>query len=123
MGEGILKDRVPEAHTDYIISVISEEFGTIFVIILIYLFLFIAYRVIKKIIGEKDDFIKLALVGLIALLIYQTFIHVGVNTRLLPTTGMTLPFISYGGSSLVGSSILAGIIINFTKKTPKYFYG
>ena len=60
---------------------------------------------------------------LIALLIYQTFIHIGVNTRLLPTTGITLPFISYGGSSLIGSSILAGIIINFTKKSPKYFYG
>ena len=87
------------------------------------MFLFIAYRVIKKVIEEKDDFVKLALIGLIALLIYQTFIHIGVNTRLLPTTGITLPFISYGGSSLIGSSILAGIIINFTKKSPKYFYG
>ena len=66
--------------------------------------------------GEKSEFVKLALIGLVALLTIQTFIHIGVNTRLLPTTGMTLPFLSYGGSSLIGSSIIAGIILNFTKK-------
>mgnify|MGYP001343610113 CR=1 FL=1 len=60
--------------------------------------------------------IKLSLVGLVSLLIIQTFIHIGVNIRLLPTTGMTLPFLSYGGSSLIGSSIIAGIILNFTRK-------
>ena len=70
----------------------------------------------NKIFLEKDEFLKLALVGLISLLIIQTFIHIGVNTRLLPTTGMTLPFLSYGGSSLIGSSIIAGIILNFTRK-------
>ena len=59
---------------------------------------------------------KLALVGLVSLLIIQTFIHIGVNTKLLPTTGMTFPFLSYGGSSLIGSSIVAGIILNFTRK-------
>ena len=123
MGEGVLKDRVPEAHTDYVIAVISEEFGTIFVLVLVYLFAFIAYRVLKKVIEENDDFIKLTLVGLISLLIFQTFIHIGVNTRLLPTTGITLPFISYGGSSLIGSSIIAGVIVNFTRKIPKYYYG
>ena len=76
----------------------------------------------NKIFAEKDEFIKLALVGLISLLIIQTFIHIGVNIRLLPTTGMTLPFLSYGGSSLIGSSIVAGIILNFTRKnTSRYF--
>jgi len=116
MGEGILKDKVPEAHTDYIIAVISEEFGAIFVLFVIIIFLFITYKVINKVFFEPDDFLKLALVGLVSLLIIQTFIHIGVNIRLLPTTGMTLPFLSYGGSSLIGNSIIAGIILNFTRK-------
>jgi len=116
MGEGILKDKVPEAHTDYIIAVISEEFGAIFVLFIVIIFLLIGYRVINKVFSEQDEFIKLTLVGLISLLIIQTFIHIGVNTRLLPTTGMTLPFLSYGGSSLIGSSVIAGIILNFTRK-------
>ena len=116
MGEGVLKDMVPEAHTDYIIAVISEEFGAIFVLFIIMIFLFIGYKVLNKVFSGNNEFLKLALVGLISLLIIQTFIHIGVNIRLLPTTGMTLPFLSYGGSSLVGSSIIAGIILNFTRK-------
>ncbi len=116
MGEGILKDRVPEAHTDYIIAVVSEEFGALFVLFVVIIFLFIGYKVISKVFIEKNEFIKLTLVGLITILIIQTFIHLGVNIRLLPTTGMTLPFLSYGGSSLIGSSIIAGIILNFTRK-------
>jgi len=116
MGEGILKDKVPEAHTDYIIAVISEEFGAIFVLFIVIIFLFIGYKVLNKVFSEQDEFIKLTLVGLVSLLIIQTFIHIGVNIRLLPTTGMTLPFLSYGGSSLIGSSIIAGVILNFTRK-------
>ena len=116
MGEGILKDKVPEAHTDYIIAVISEEFGAVLVLFIIFMFLFIGYRVLNKVFSEHDEYIKLAIVGLVSLLIIQTFIHIGVNIRLLPTTGMTLPFLSYGGSSLIGSSIIAGIILNFTRK-------
>ena len=116
MGEGILKDKVPEAHTDYIIAVISEEFGAIFVLFIVIIFLFVGYKVLNKVLAGNDEFIKLALVGLVSLLIIQTFIHIGVNSRLLPTTGMTLPFLSYGGSSLIGSSIIAGIILNFTRK-------
>ena len=116
MGEGILKDKVPESHSDYVIAVISEEFGVIFVLFIIAVFLFIGYKVLNKVFSENDEFLKLALVGLISLLIIQTFIHIGVNTRLIPTTGMTLPFLSYGGSSLIGSSIIAGIILNFTRK-------
>jgi len=116
MGEGILKDKVPEAHTDYIIAVISEEFGAIFVLFIVIIFLFIGYKVLNKVFSDRDEFIKLVLVGLVSLLIIQTFIHIGVNIKLLPTTGMTLPFLSYGGSSLIGSSIVAGIILNFTRK-------
>jgi len=116
MGEGILKDEVPEAHTDYIIAVISEEFGVIFVLFIVIVFLFISYKVLNKVFSEQEEFLKLTLVGLVSLLMIQTFIHIGVNSRLLPTTGMTLPFLSYGGSSLIGSSIIAGIILNFTRK-------
>ena len=122
MGEGILKDKVPEAHTDYIIAVISEEFGAIFVVFIVIIFLFIGYKVLNKVFSLNDEFLKLALVGLVSLLIIQTFIHIGVNSRLFPTTGMTLPFLSYGGSSLIGSSIIAGIILNFTRKdSTRYF--
>ena len=116
MGEGTLKEKVPEAHTDYVISVIAEEFGSIISIFLICIFLYIAFRVIKFALKDKDRFIKISLCGLTSLLIFQTFIHLGVNTSLLPTTGMTLPFLSYGGSSMFGSAMVAGIIINFTKK-------
>ena len=116
MGEGILKERVPEAHTDYIIAVISEEFGVLFVLFIVIIFLLIGYKVLNKVFLEKDEFIKLALSGLVSLLIIQAFIHIGVNIRLLPTTGMTLPFLSYGGSSLIGSAFIAGIILNFTRK-------
>ena len=116
MGEGILKDKVPEAHSDYIIAVISEEFGAISVLLIVIIFLFIGYRILHKVFSENDEFIKLALIGLVSLLIFQTFIHIGVNTRLFPTTGMTLPFLSYGGSSIIGSSMIAGVILNFTRK-------
>tara|TARA_X000001036_G_scaffold102233_2_gene95489 strand:- start:5793 stop:6923 length:1131 start_codon:yes stop_codon:yes gene_type:complete len=115
MGEGILKDSVPEAHTDYIIAIISEEYGSIVSVLIISIFLYISFRVIKACTLKQGEFFKLSLCGLTSLLIFQTFIHVGVNTSLLPTTGMTLPFLSYGGSSLIGSAILAGIILNYTK--------
>ena len=115
MGEGILMDSVPEAHTDYIIAIISEEYGSIISIMIILIFLYISFRIIKNCFNQEDKLIKLSLCGLSTLLIFQTFIHVGVNTNLIPTTGMTLPFLSYGGSSLIGSSILAGIILNYTK--------
>ncbi len=115
MGEGVLKDRVPEAHTDYVIAIISEEYGSIISIIIISIFLYISLRIIKNCINQEDQKIKISLCGLSALLIFQTFIHVGVNTSLIPTTGMTLPFLSYGGSSLIGSAILAGVILNYTK--------
>ena len=115
MGEGILKERVPEAHTDYIIAIISEEYGSIISVVIISIFLYISFRIIKNCVNNEDQLIKISLCGLSSLLIFQTFIHVGVNTNLIPTTGMTLPFLSYGGSSLIGSSILAGVILNYTK--------
>ena len=116
IGEGTLKNRVPEAHTDYIISVISEEFGVIAIILILLLFLIFIYSVFKKVYLENEERIKLILVGCISLILVQAMIHIGVNIRLFPTTGMTLPFISYGGSSIIGISIISGVILNLTKR-------
>ena len=116
IGEGTLKSDVPEAHTDYIISVISEEFGVIIVLAIMIIYLILSYNILKKIDDENDDKVKLILVGIASIILFQTFIHIGVNIRLLPTTGMTLPFLSYGGSSIISTSILSGIILNLTKR-------
>ena len=116
IGEGTLKNRVPEAHTDYIISVISEEFGVIAIILILFLFLIFIYSVLKKISLKNEERTKLVLVGCVSLILVQAMIHIGVNIRLFPTTGMTLPFISYGGSSIISISILSGIILNLTKR-------
>ena len=86
------------------------------IILLLILFLFFIYKVFKKIYLEKSEKTKLVLAGIISLIIFQVLIHLGVNIRLFPTTGMTLPFLSYGGSSIVGVSILSGIILNLTKR-------
>ena len=116
IGEGTLKNKVPEAHTDYIISVISEEFGVIAIILILMLFLIFIYTIFKRILIIQDERYKLILVGCSSLILMQAMIHIGVNIRLFPTTGMTLPFLSYGGSSIVSISIISGIILNLTKK-------
>ena len=116
IGEGTLKNRVPEAHTDYIISVISEEFGVIAIILILILFLVFIFSILKKVDSETNNTIKLILVGSASLILLQAMIHIGVNIRLFPTTGMTLPFLSYGGSSIISVSILSGIILNLTKR-------
>ena len=121
MGEGILKESVPEAHTDYVIAVISEEYGSLVSILILIIFLYISFRIIKNCFNQDNQFLKISLSGLATLLIFQTFIHAGVNINLLPATGMTLPFLSYGGSSLIGSAILAGLVLNYTKNK-SYLY-
>ena len=120
IGEGVLKNRVPEAHTDYIVSVISEEFGALIIVILMIIFLLFVYQVFRKLYFEKNNKIRLVLVGSISIILCQALIHIGVNIRLFPTTGMTLPFLSYGGSSIVGTAILSGIILNLTKRRINY---
>ena len=116
IGEGTLKNRVPEAHTDYIISVISEEFGVIAIMLILILFLIFFFSILKKVDIEQDNTVRLILVGSASLILLQAMIHIGVNIRLFPTTGMTLPFLSYGGSSIISVSILSGIILNLTKR-------
>ena len=119
IGEGVLKNRVPEAHTDYIVSVISEEFGAIVVISLMVIFNFYIW-VFKRLYFETNNKVKLILVGSASIILFQTLIHLGVNIGLFPTTGMTLPFLSYGVSSIVGTAILSGIILNLTKRRIVY---
>ena len=116
IGEGTLKNRVPEAHTDYIISVISEEFGIIVIMLIIITFLTFIYLIFKKVEKETDSTVKLILIGSGSLILLQAMIHIGVNIRLFPTTGMTLPFLSYGGSSIMSISIVSCIILNLTKR-------
>ena len=116
IGEGTLNSKIPEAHTDYIVSVISEEFGAVIVIIIILLYLVFAYKIIQKINLIKHEKIKLILIGCVSLVLLQTFVHIGVNIRLLPTTGMTLPYLSYGGSSIISTALISGIVLNLTKR-------
>ena len=84
------------------------------------IFLYFVYQVFNKLYYESNNQIKLILVGSISIILLQAIIHIGVNIRLFPTTGMTLPFISYGGSSIVSTSILSGIILNLTKRRIDY---
>ena len=119
IGEGTLNVRVPEAHTDYVIAVIAEEFGIISIIGIILIFLCLIFRVFKKVSTIEDECFKLILVGSVMLILFQVLVHIGVNIRFLPTTGMTLPFLSYGGSSIIGSSILIGVIFHFLSDITK----
>ena len=116
IGEGTLNSRVPEAHTDYIISVISEEFGVIIVLSILIIYLIFYYKILQKINFIQINKFKLILIGCSTMVLLQMFVHVGVNIRLLPTTGMTLPFLSYGGSSIISTAIISGLILNFTKR-------
>ena len=116
VGEGVLKNKVPEAHTDYIVSVISEEFGAIMIFVLLIIFLFFIYHIFKKLYLIKDNKVKLIIIGSGVIIFLQFLIHLGVNIRMFPTTGMTLPFLSYGGSSIVSAAILSGIIFEFIER-------
>jgi cell division protein FtsW len=117
-GGGEMKFKLPEAHTDYIFSVIGEEFGLIACAAIACLFLSIAVRVFVKLLDEEDGFIILASAGLTLQLVVQAMINMAVNAGLAPSKGMTLPFISYGGSSLIALSAGCGLLLAFTRKNP-----
>lgn len=117
-GGGEKKFHLPEAHTDYIFSVIGEEFGLIACIAITVLFLAIAVRVFVKLLDEEDPFLVYAASGLATQFTVQAFINIAVNTGLAPSKGMTLPFISYGGSSMIALSIGFGLLLAFTRKNP-----
>ena len=116
VGEGIVKNVLPDAHTDFIIAVAAEEFGLLFVLLIIFIYLTITIRSLFRLIRERNTFIRLAGTGLAVLFASQALINLGVAVRLLPAKGMTLPFISYGGSSLLAGGIALGMLLAFTRE-------
>ncbi|HMO75039.1 MAG TPA: putative peptidoglycan glycosyltransferase FtsW [Sphingopyxis sp.] len=117
-GAGLAKFKLPEAHTDYIFSVIGEEFGIIACIAIAILYLAIIVRVLVRLLDEEDSFLILAVTGLIAQFGGQAVINMAVNTQVFPSKGMTLPFISYGGSSMLALSIGMGLLLSLTRRNP-----
>lgn len=117
-GLGIRKMNLPEAHTDYIFSVIGEEFGLIVCGMLVLSYLAIVGRVLMRLIDEEDLFAVLAGAGLTALLGGQAFINILVNLQLFPSKGMTLPLVSYGGSSTIAICLTVGLLLAITKRNP-----
>ena len=117
-GAGLAKFQLPEAHTDYIFSVIGEEFGMVACLAILALYLAIIVRVLVRLLDEEDSFIILAVAGLIAQFGGQATINMAVNTQLFPSKGMTLPFISYGGSSFLALSLAMGLLLSLTRRNP-----
>ncbi|WP_299638622.1 putative lipid II flippase FtsW [uncultured Ruegeria sp.] len=119
VGEGQVKWSLPDAHTDFIIAVAAEEYGLILVLIIIALYSLIVVRSLLRLMRERDMFIRLAGTGLACMFGVQAMINMGVAVRLLPAKGMTLPFVSYGGSSLIAGGIAVGMLLAFTRNRPQ----
>jgi len=119
VGEGQVKWSLPDAHTDFIIAVAAEEYGLILVLIIIALYCSIVVRSLLRLMRERDPFIRLAGTGLACIFGVQAMINMGVAVRLLPAKGMTLPFVSYGGSSLIAGGIALGMLLAFTRTRPQ----
>jgi cell division protein FtsW len=117
-GAGIHKFQLPEPHTDYIFSVIGEEFGIIACLAIATIYLVIVARVLIRLLHEDDQFVVLAAAGLVCQFGMQALINMAVNVQIAPSKGMTLPFISYGGSSMVALSIGMGLLLAFTRRNP-----
>ena len=115
-GEGQMKFKLPEPHTDYIFSVIGEEFGAIACVMLAVLYLAIVVRVLMQLLDEEDPFIFLAAAGLVTQFGLQAMINMAVNLKLMPSKGMTLPFISHGGSSFLALSLGMGLLLALTRR-------
>ena len=119
VGEGQVKWSLPDAHTDFIVAVAAEEYGLILVLVIIGLYASIAVRSLHRLMRERDPFIRLAGTGLVCMFAIQAMINMGVAVRLLPAKGMTLPFVSYGGSSVIASGIAVGMLLAFTRARPQ----
>jgi cell division protein FtsW len=117
--QGSVKWTLPDAHTDFIIAVAAEEFGLILTLIIIGLYLFITVRALGRLMEERDPFIRLGGTGLAVLFGLQAFVNMAVAIRLLPAKGMTLPFISYGGSSMLAAAIAMGTLLALTRTRPR----
>jgi cell division protein FtsW len=118
-GEGVVKRIIPDSHTDFIFSVAAEEFGILFCMVLVVIFAFIVLRGLSHAFKEKDDFARFAVAGLVLQIGIQSMINIGVNLELMPAKGMTLPLISYGGSSMMAISVTAGFLLALTRHRPE----
>lgn len=115
-GNGVVKKFIPDSHTDFIFAVIGEEYGALTCAMIILLFAYLITRIVKRALDEENMFIYLSLFGLMMQFTIQVIVNIGVNLRLLPAKGMTLPFISYGGSSMISMAICFGLILAFTRR-------
>ena len=115
-GNGVVKKFIPDSHTDFIFAVIGEEYGALTCAMIILLFAYLITRIVKRALDEENMFVYLSLFGLMMQFTIQVIVNIGVNLRLLPAKGMTLPFISYGGSSMISMAICFGLILAFTKR-------
>lgn len=119
-GEGIVKHDLPDAHTDFIFAVVGEEFGIIACIALLILYAAIVFRCYSQFIRESDRFVAIAGIGLVTIFALQALVNMGVVLSVLPTTGMTLPFISYGGTATLAMGMTMGFVLSLTRKRSGY---
>ena len=115
-GEGIIKDKLPDAHADFVFAVMGEEFGMVICLVVIGIFSFIVLRGLLRLLGERDLFVVLAASGLVASFGLQAFVNMASTLHLIPTKGMTLPFISYGGSSVMAVALGIGMLLALTRR-------
>jgi len=118
-GEGTVKRIIPDSHADFIFSVAGEEFGIVLLLIILSIFAFVVLRGLMIALKERDDFTRFAVAGLVANFGFQSIINIGVNLQVMPAKGMTLPFISYGGSSLIAIAISMGMVLALTRRRPE----
>lgn len=119
VGEGQVKWTLPDAHTDFIIAVAAEEYGLILVLLILGLYGMVVVRSMFRLMKERDPFVRLAGAGLACIFGVQAMINMGVAVRLLPAKGMTLPFVSYGGSSVIAAGITVGMLLALTRSRPQ----
>ena len=115
-GEGRVKETLPDAHTDFIFAVAGEEFGFWLCIFIIFLFCFLSIRAFIRIFNETNIFVVMSITGLVVQISMQALINMASSLHMIPTKGMTLPFISYGGSSMISTAICIGILLSLTRK-------
>ena len=118
-GEGTIKRILPEAHTDFVFAVAAEEFGIVLCLVLLALFAFVVVRALSRALNDEDPFRRFAVAGLAMLLGLQSAINMAVNLHLIPAKGMTLPFISYGGSSMISLAYGIGMLLALSRERPR----
>lgn len=118
-GEGTIKRILPEAHTDFVFAVAAEEFGIVLCLVLLALFAFVVVRALSRALNDDDPFRRFAVAGLAMLLGLQSAINMAVNLHLIPAKGMTLPFISYGGSSMISLAYAMGMLLGLSRERPR----